>query len=141
MKKLISILLVAVLLSVPVYADDYSSMTIEELVELRNEIDREINSRIAGDSGQIGEGIYQVGKDFKAGSYIYLFPGTGDSIHSAISLYKDEEAFNNNAAFMYSNLHANETATVNVSDGNFIRIEYGGGIISRNTNFWAVTED
>ncbi|MBE5814318.1 MAG: hypothetical protein E7320_03805 [Clostridiales bacterium] len=91
------------LLSVCAYAEvvDFSTMSIEELVSMRNRIDNEIYSRVISDNIQIGpetpliyEGTYFVGKDIKPGSYTisYLCP-EGSMLIGVFSSYEDYEQF------------------------------------------------
>ena len=72
MKKIIAIILIVVLMFTPVYAADLSSMSLDELLQLRDEITQEINSRVAApeEPSFINTGSYVVGKDIKEGAYV-----------------------------------------------------------------------
>jgi len=76
MKKFLFVLIVLLLVSVaiPVLAStdgvDLSSMSLEELLGLRNDVDEEIRTRTAQPSAALYNGIYIVGENIKPGRYL-----------------------------------------------------------------------
>lgn len=75
MRKIIAIFVgLLMLFSIPALGEEFnlSSMTIDELIELRNTIDNEIGSRIGFPDRQIGTGQYIVGEDIAAGKYEFV---------------------------------------------------------------------
>lgn len=75
MKRAIGLIIAFVLcLSMVTVADpveiDLSSMTLDELVALRNDISFEISSRVSDQGEPFYPGRYDVGKDIKAGTYV-----------------------------------------------------------------------
>ena len=70
MKRFLSVSIVlCLLISVGFAETDLQSMNLDELADLRNQIDQEIRSRLSNNSGTINTGEYVVGKDIKAGLY------------------------------------------------------------------------
>ena len=71
MKRFLGIVLVFVFLATPVLAesDDLSAKSTEELLTLKDSIDRELGTRL-GTIGHIYSGRYVVGKDIKPGRYV-----------------------------------------------------------------------
>lgn len=76
MKKFLLVLIVLLLISVALpavsLADgfDFSSMSLEELLGLRNAVDEEIRARVSTPSAALYNGVYIVGKDIKPGRYL-----------------------------------------------------------------------
>ena len=72
MRRIIVIVIFLVMFVVPVAAEtiDFSSMTLEELLALRIDLDAEIKDRYSGTSHSIYNGTYFVGRDMKAGHYL-----------------------------------------------------------------------
>lgn len=74
MRKVLSILMVCALLVIPAFAEiaDLSSMSLDELIQLRDALQNEISARIGSDSMSIVSGRYIVGTDIKAGYYLFV---------------------------------------------------------------------
>lgn len=74
MRKFLAILLICLLLVVPAFAEtvDLSSMSLEELIQLRDAAQNEISARIGSDPMTIASGKYIVGTDIKAGYYLLV---------------------------------------------------------------------
>ena len=76
MKKFLFVLIVLLLVSIalPVISSadgfDFSSMSLEELLGLRNAVDEEIRTRVSAPSAAIWNGTYVVGNDIKSGRYL-----------------------------------------------------------------------
>ena len=116
----ILLLIAAILPSVSI-ADgfDLSSMSLEELLTLRNDINDEINKRVIQPSMAIYNGAYIVGVDIKAGRYLFTVeqPVIDGSIDYA-SMYiitSDDEL-----TFLF---HAGESMILDLVDGMKLEIE------------------
>ena len=74
MKRFFLILALLIVLSVPALAEpvDYSSMTLEQLIEMRAAINREIDAWIGTSATAIYSGVFVVGKDIKPGRYVLI---------------------------------------------------------------------
>ena len=86
-------------------AIDLSTMTLDELVELRKNVDTEIENRIAELSAThtlIYPSIYVVGKDIKAGEYIFT-NNTDD--YSQFNWWETEESYKNKDKYQFECLY------------------------------------
>lgn len=136
MKKLIAGLLIAcTLFTTSAYASsvDVKSMTMDELVGLRDEIDQEINSRLGFDENKIYIGEYVVGKDIKPGRYIIVFEGnpasTKDEEGGKVLLYENQEAADDWEPFFYDFYYFGQECYVELTDGMVMSIVYASGSI------------
>ena len=138
MKKLIVGLLVAcTLFTTSAYASsisiDVSSMTMEELVSFRDEINQEINSRLGSDESKIYIGDYVVGKDIKPGRYIIIFEenpaSTKDEEGGKVLLYKDQDAADDWDPFFANYYYFGQECYVELTDGMVMSIVYSSGLI------------
>lgn len=80
MRKVITFALCMALilaLAVPASAAKVSEMTYEELIQLRQLVDREILSRPEWKQATVPAGIYKVGVDIPAGTYSIRLPKNG----------------------------------------------------------------
>lgn len=142
-KKVLAAMLTAVILmSVPVVADfDLSSMTLDELVDLKNEISKEIQDRIT-EEGNFGGGGYLVGTDIKAGHYVYTPINNGAAY---ISLFPDKEAFDKSRetqeateAILSQQVYEvnHDCLSLNLEDGQYLYVNGGPGILTENNASW-----
>lgn len=74
MRKFLAILIVGLMCAIPAMAEnvDISSMSLEELFQLKTSIQEEITARIGKNPMNIASGKYIVGTDIKAGYYILV---------------------------------------------------------------------
>ena len=89
MKKVLALILILLLIYVPVFAEalDFSTMTTDELIALKNSILEEIDARVGQtDHAHIVEGTYLVGADIDAGTYVF-FRNIDYEYRSTIKLY------------------------------------------------------
>lgn len=96
--RLVALTLISLFLSAPIilaYADlDPSSLTLDELLELRKSIDEEIYS-LGGKVVIPTSGEYVAGKDIAVGSYtITTYGDQYDSLVMKVTVYKSREAKN-----------------------------------------------
>ena len=69
MKRLLSILLLIICITVPALAEDLSSMSYDDLIRLRNQLTAEIMSRPEWKQVTVPTGSWTVGEDIPAGYY------------------------------------------------------------------------
>lgn len=74
MRKFLAILMLCLLLIVPAFAEtfDLSSMSLDDLIQLRDAVRNELSARIGSDPMTIVSGKYIVGTDIKAGYYLLV---------------------------------------------------------------------
>ncbi len=111
MKKFLFVLVVLLLVSIaiPVLAStdgfDLSSMSLEDLLGLRNAVDEEIRTRVSQPSAALYNGKYTVGKDVRSGRFMltviqpvvdewddeaYVYIEFADGEHDTLSLHAGE---------------------------------------------------
>jgi hypothetical protein len=150
MKKVLALLLGLLLLVVPALAEemDLAALSLDELVALRDRVDAEISARIPVNKAPFSSGIFLVGRDIKAGTYmidwVSLLPADSSMYeHFDGRLYVSEadyeegtEAFN---AYYYALFEREGSWTVSLSDGMVMTIDMTGSatIRSENNAFWA----
>lgn len=78
MKRLLTLVLIVILLTVPfaLAASDLSAMSVEQLIKLRTQIEAELISRNEVKSFSVPQGTYIAGEDFPAGTYKVILDGT-----------------------------------------------------------------
>ncbi len=147
-RKVLCSIIAAMCFAYPVMAaeTDLSSMTLDELVELRNSITQEILARTADEEMEtIPAGVYVAGTDIKVGSYTITVSEDGNV---AMFIYENEDAFNSTTKsgnteralplFDTFLMHSG-SATANLKEGQVLRLS-GEAYIQNNTSSWAVTE-
>lgn len=72
MKKFLVLMALVLMVAMPALAEsvDLDSMTTDELLALRNQINDVLKERIASNASEIYSGVYTVGVDIKPGIYI-----------------------------------------------------------------------
>lgn len=114
-KLLVSILLCSALFALPVMAADIDlgSMTLEELQELDALVEAEILAKGGGEV--IGAGLYEAGKDIKAGDF-ELKSGNGKS--STVILFPSKESADSDSRYLaYEFLSDGKGLTIGMQDG------------------------
>ena len=66
---------------------DFSSYSLEELLEIRSDLADEISNRPGGEKMVLGSGQYKIGEDLPAGVYTFKFVQNGDSDVSRTDYY------------------------------------------------------
>ncbi len=66
---------------------DFSGYSLEELLEIRENLTNEISSRPGGEKMVLGSGQYKIGDDLPAGVYTFKFVQNGDSDVSRTEYY------------------------------------------------------
>ena len=98
MRKLLLVSVLFLLMSTTVAADgfDIASATTDELIAMQNEIEDELLSRITTSRDIIYRGEYIIGKDIKAGEYVYECTSLSDGYRfNRILVYDNQEARDN----------------------------------------------
>lgn len=118
MKKLLSVVLVLALLAVPAFAEDYASMTDDELWAANKAIQAELWARsITKDGVTIPKGTYTIGEDIPIGIYRVEIPEGGWSV--LLSVYTedgDEKMFSVNEDSPIGKLDLNGYTSIEFSD-------------------------
>lgn len=150
MKKTIitSMVLAIGLIASPVMASeqndiDYDSMSTEELVALRDEINAQIADR--GGDNVLPQGVYEVGKDIKTGSFkISSLPIVGAA---SIRLYSSKEDYDSHTVDEYYVINYDEendkqisSVFVNLSEGEIMEISSKNVIIEEMKASWMPEE-
>lgn len=126
MKKVLMLVVVLALFVSPALSEaiDFTSMSLDELLVMRQSIEDEIYSRLQEGSGTIWVGAYHVGKDIKAGSYV--LSGIENTI--IVHVYESEEDFANHKTS--TNDFVSTTGYyLSVKEGMVIEVLIGNGYI------------
>lgn len=151
MKKIVSLLLVVMMLACSVvYAEgpefDFASMSTDELLALREQLNAEINNRLGDDNALISDGLFVAGVDIKPGMYRITCSVAYDDREFYVNLFESKEDYQtydqsrwNNTSYRLAQfvLLQGGEATVNLTDGMAIEIYNGIGRIEGVTPDWA----
>lgn len=136
MKKILAtLLIVCTLFTTTAYASsvDIDSLTMDELIKLRDAITEKINSSYGEGADTIYKGQYVVGKTIKPGQYIIVFykDATVDESFVAgnITIAEDMESFNKREFLRDSFYNFGEECYVDLNEGMVIALYYAPGII------------
>lgn len=136
MKKLIAGLLIAcTLFTTSAYASsvDIDSMTMDELIELRDAITKKINSSYGEDAETIYHGRYIVGKTIKPGQYILVFykDATVNKSYTSgeVMIAEDTESYDNRDYISDNFFDFGEECYVDLKDGMVMFLNYAPAII------------
>jgi len=128
MKKLFVFVLVLALLAVPaVHAEDYASMTDDELWAANKAIQAELWARsIAKDGVTVPTGVYNIGEDIPAGIYrIVIAP---DCIISMITMNYYNEKYEMDDSDLFS-LTTNQPEIGKIDLSKYTSIEISGPVV------------
>lgn len=131
MKKFLAVLIVFVISFVGVaFAGvediNLSEMSLDELIALRSAITEEISARL-GDAGTIDLGLYEVGKDIKAASFEVT--GLKDAEDTSyVIIFDNREDLDATKALQIHYLDAEQSAIINLKEGQWLRINNYGPI-------------
>ena len=130
MKKLVSLLIVLFMMTVPVFAEnetesnsafDLTAMSIEELVALQNAIDVELSSRTSGDYVILPKGAYEVGVDIGAGKY--LLTNTDADQETKLLYYDTREDQKEDNIQDWKTVDAGSQRTLELEDGEIFFVQ------------------
>ena len=148
--KMILVIIAVLAITIPSFASgsfsiDLKSLSLDELVELRNEINDEIIDRVSSNDNTIYSGVYVVGEDIKSSQYMYTATG-----HSRIGVFESYENYKNfvaggkdaftvgevenlyreNTLFFIYLYKEGDTTVLNLHEGNVVYIYDNPGILT-----------
>lgn len=133
--KLFIMVVILVMLTSTVLAGgiDLSTLTLDELVNLRNNINTEIYIRGEGEDSEIFTGTYIVGVDILQGTYAVkcLTPELSSNMINVIVYDKDDDQVS------WVDIHLGREGFVSLKDGQTLKLCYGGGTIREVHPSWA----
>lgn len=120
MRKLLAILMICTLLTTPAFAEtvDLSSMSLDELIQLRDAVQNEIFARIGSDPMTIASGKYIVGTDIKAGYYLLVIDSVAVKYVDLSLIWLDESHDD-----VWEQLREGETYYLKLEDGMKLTLE------------------
>lgn len=131
MKKALAFILILLAVTIPAFADtiDVSSMTTDDLIELKNSIFSELKNRIGElDHAHIVDGEYLVGTDIDAGIY-ELFRNEDYEDSSSIWIYASVEDMSSGThRFSYRLYEMDEAVRIDLADGEYLKVSGSNGI-------------
>ena len=125
MKKIVAIVIAAIM-SIGIAgtcfaADvDLKSMSVEELIALKEAVVNELKERGELVDDAIGSGIFVVGRDIKEG--VFLITNTAEQFFTYL-LYDSEEDKEANKALDRGNVYSGGTVTVNLHEGQVLNLQ------------------
>ena len=122
MKRVLAVILA--LLSVTAFAEsiDVASMSTDDLLSLRKEINLEIQNRLEQQSGTMYEGVYVAGVDIPVGSYLATYVPSEYAL-SRIWVYDSLDAFDED--------RMNPRESYDVDEKSQVRIGLREGMVMR----------
>lgn len=126
MKKVLCLLFVVLMLGSTALSEAYdvASLSDAELIELRQAIDSELNSRLPSMEKPFYGGLYTVGKDIAAGSYNIRFSGESHQMGSLYLFASKEDLDNNNAMQVMDIRTQSRGLFVVLTDGMLLGLDY-----------------
>lgn len=131
MKKVTALLLAILLLTIPtaLASGDLSSMTVEQLIQLKTQIETELISRTEGESFGVPPGKYIVGQDIPAGAYKVTVTNSS-VVGGMLVVYPDKTKMDSQGSYqvmeMLSSMTGNEVlGKVELADGNGVWVSNG----------------
>ena len=148
MRKLIVLMIaVFVVISGTVCANceelDVASISTDELLSIYNAVQSELYSRIGmTDCNHIGQGVYVVGKDIKAGSYDFICTNSGSynegGQQNAVYIYAigDDGVSQGKTLWYLYDTALNSKITLNLSEGTILEIWNCSGALVEVEHSW-----
>lgn len=126
MKKLLSVLLVLCVLALPVFAFaeiDLSGLSFQELIDLRQQIDRLLFGSEEYKEVTVPQGNYTVGVDIPAGAY-----SLSASSFATCVIYEDSTAAPEKLVGTYMISSGSPVAKLELTDGQYVEL-VGGSVV------------
>ena len=140
-KILISVLVIILMATTMAYAEtiDLQSMTTDELLTLRNQINDILNERMMTNTSSIYSGMYIVGTDIKAGRYVFEFGKLAEMESTGVvMIFENYEAYKNRNYIIADYIRLGVEYQVALEEGMVLEITRGSGTIySITTPDWA----
>lgn len=153
MQKILSMVLVIMMLFISTNAlgegtkTDFSTMTLEELIALRDAVTIEIYSRLdfSFEDEQIGAGNYLVGEDIKAGKYEFICTSSetrtqrssGEVSYLGTIWILDGTSDDAQTLFEYGDIPIGQKIMFELEDSQMLVIGRCGGLIAEYNHSWA----
>lgn len=123
---------------------DFSGYSLEELLEIRENLTNEISSRPGGEKMVLGSGQYKIGEDLPAGVYSFKFVQNGDSDVSRTDYY----VYENESMYKYDidrlwlgdmprvegSFKGDGETRISLYPGKYLSLRYNGAEIARVGN-------
>ena len=123
---------------------DFSGYSLEELLEIRENLTNEISSRPGGEKMVLGSGQYKIGDDLPAGVYTFKFVQNGDSDVSRTDYY----VYENESMYKYDidrlwlgdmprvegSFKGEGETRISLYPGEYLSLRYNGAEIARVGN-------
>lgn len=120
---------------------DFSGYTLDELIQIKEDLANEIASRPGGAKVVLGAGQYRIGEDLPAGIYTFKFVQNGDADVSRTDYY----VYENESMYKYDvdrlwlgdmpkvegSLKGDGETRISLYPGEFLRLSYNGAEIDR----------
>jgi len=122
MKKLLACVLALILIGCAALAEiDLSSLSYEELVALRQQVDATLWASEEWQEVEVPAGVYIIGEDIPAGRYVLSF--TGSSI-GPVNVYPTKEAYIENGfdTIVQEYLNPGDKINLLVDDGQYLEL-------------------
>lgn len=126
MRKTFALTLVfCLMLTVTSFASDIdlTSMSDENLLELKTKVDTEITNRGLDDGFELPEGVYKIGTDIKAGSYVFYNLNDSEDRTSYIHWYNTEDDFNSYKDAGFEGIYTDSVYRVSLNDGMILQVK------------------
>lgn len=140
MKKILSAMLAIGLASIPVVAEspsvDLSSMTLDELVELRDRVNFEIDYRICVSDSTIGRGTYTVGVSIAPGVYEFTATEVEMGAGSECRIYVYGTDDKENPKIGIYDIPVGSPSVIELIDGDTLEIRGGSGFLKKASKTW-----
>lgn len=144
MKKFLAFLLAGMLMVVPVFAEtiDLSSMSLEELIQLRDSVNAAINKQQGFDfaDSKIGMGYYDAGADIKPGkfelicTFAEIDEDYGSQCNVAVVSDRGEDA---SVIVKFGGIMPGQQISIELEEGNVLVIARGNFLIQSSEHSWA----
>jgi len=123
---------------------DFSGYSLEELLEIRENLTNEVSSRPGGEKMVLGSGQYKIGDDLPVGVYTFKFVQNGDSDVSRTEYY----VYENESMYKYDidrlwlgdmprvegSLKGDGETRISLYPGEYLSLRYNGAEIARVGN-------
>lgn len=123
---------------------DFSSYTLEELLDVKAELVEEISKRPGGEKMVLGAGQYKIGESIPAGIYTFKFVQNGDSdvsrtdyyVYENESMYKydADRSWLGDMPRLEGSLKGDGEAHIVLYPGEYMRLNYNGAEVVRIGN-------
>lgn len=131
MKKILIAVLLLTMLTVTAISEEFDleSMTTEDLVLLHERIDEILEDRFECQLDVIYPGIYVVGKDIKAGDYLFSCTKVGIANFWIFEIFNSEEDYANRNVDHRQNLRLSGQMRLKLEDGMVLSVGEGLGTV------------